>query len=94
MSILFQFLRAFGTGVTVYGIAIVLQEIIGLPFHWAVIILGVVTIIYDMLGGMEAVVLSGCNSDGNSVPWYSNVPNLQHRCSGGWTGNGVVSQNR
>ncbi len=58
LSILFQFLRAFGTGVTVYGIAIVLQEIIGLPFHWAVIILGVVTIIYDMLGGMEAVVLS------------------------------------
>ena len=49
LSILFQFLRAFGTGVTVYGIAIVLQEIIGLPFHWAVIILGVVTIIYDML---------------------------------------------
>ena len=58
LSVVFQFLRAFATGVTVYGIAIVLQEIVGIPFIWAVLILGVVTIIYDMLGGMEAVVYS------------------------------------
>lgn len=58
LSIVFQFLRAFGTGVTVYGISIVLQEILGIPFYVAVIVLGVITIIYDMLGGMEAVVLS------------------------------------
>ena len=58
LSILFQFLRAFATGVTVYGISIVLQEIVGIPFVWAVLLLGIVTIIYDMLGGMEAVVYS------------------------------------
>ncbi len=58
LSLMFQFLRAFGTGVTVYGIAIVLQSIVGIPFVWAVLMLGIVTIIYDMLGGMEAVVLS------------------------------------
>ena len=58
LSVMFQLLRAFATGVTVYGISIVLQEIVGLPFFWAVVILGVVTIIYDMLGGMEAVVWS------------------------------------
>lgn len=58
LSILFQVLRAFGTGVTVYGISLVLQEIVGIPFLYAVLLLGVVTIIYDMLGGMEAVVLS------------------------------------
>lgn len=58
LSVLFQFLRAFATGVTVYGISLVLQEIIGLKFWIAVLLLGVVTIIYDMLGGMEAVVLS------------------------------------
>lgn len=58
LSVMFQVLRAFATGVTVYGISIVLQEIVGLPFVWSVIILGVVTIIYDMLGGMAAVVWS------------------------------------
>ncbi len=58
LSVTFQFLRAFATGVTVYGISIVLQSIVGIPFWLSVIILGVVTIIYDMLGGMAAVVLS------------------------------------
>jgi SSS family solute:Na+ symporter len=58
LSVLFQFLRAFATGVTVYGISIVLQELVGMPFWLAVVVLGTVTIIYDMLGGMEAVVLS------------------------------------
>ena len=58
LSLLFQVLRAFATGVTVYGIAIVLQEIVGIPFIYSVILLGVVTIIYDMLGGMTSVVYS------------------------------------
>ena len=58
LSLLFQLLRAFATGVTVFGISLVLENIAGIPFVWAVLILGVVTIIYDMLGGMEAVVLS------------------------------------
>lgn len=58
LSLMFQFLRAFATGVTVYGISIVLQEIIGIPFWASVLVLGIVTIVYDMLGGMEAVVYS------------------------------------
>ncbi len=58
LSITFQFLRAFATGVTVYGISIVLQSIVGIPFGLSVFILGVITVIYDMLGGMAAVVLS------------------------------------
>jgi SSS family solute:Na+ symporter len=58
LSIIFQLFRAFATGVTVYGISILLQKVFGIPFFTAVIILGVVTIIYDSLGGMEAVVYS------------------------------------
>ena len=58
LSVTFQLLRAFATGVTVYGISIVLQSIVGIPFALSVLILGVVTVIYDMLGGMAAVVLS------------------------------------
>ena len=58
LSVTFQLLRAFATGVTVYGISIVLQSIVGIPFALSVFILGVITVIYDMLGGMAAVVLS------------------------------------
>ena len=66
LSVMFQFLRAFATGVTVYGISIVLQNIVGIPFEWAVLILGVVTIIYDMLGGMEARLVR-CHPDGSAL---------------------------
>ena len=58
MSILFQLMRAFATGVTVYGISLVLQYCIGIPFWAAVIVLGVVTVIYDSIGGMKAVLYS------------------------------------
>jgi len=58
MSILFQFLRAFATGVTVYGISLVISYCMGIPFTAAVILLGVITIIYDTIGGMKAVIYS------------------------------------
>lgn len=58
LSLLFQFLRAFSTGVTVYGISLVLQQLLGLPFWVAVLLLGTVTVFYDFLGGMRAVVYS------------------------------------
>jgi SSS family solute:Na+ symporter len=58
VSILFQFLRAFSTGVTVYGIALVLMVCLNLPFWAAVLLLGGITVIYDVLGGMRAVIWS------------------------------------
>ncbi len=58
MSGLFQFVVAFGTGVTVYGISLVLQVCLNIPFWVAVALLGVVTIIYDTLGGIKSVILS------------------------------------
>lgn len=58
MSILFQFARAFATGVTVYGISLVLQVCLDIPFWLAVLLLGVVTVIYDTLGGIKSVILS------------------------------------
>lgn len=58
LSILFQFLRAFSTGVTVYGLAIVIEQLTALPFWAAVLLIGAVTVIYDFLGGMKAVVYS------------------------------------
>jgi SSS family solute:Na+ symporter len=58
LSILFQILRAFSTGVTVYGISLVLEVCLGIPFGMAVILLGGITVIYDTLGGMKAVIWS------------------------------------
>ena len=58
VSILFQFLRAFSTGVTVYGIALVLMVCLDLPFWGAVLLLGGITVVYDALGGMRAVIWS------------------------------------
>lgn len=58
LSLTFQFLRAFATGVTVYGISLVVQQITGLPFAACAIFLCGVTIVYDFFGGMKAVVYS------------------------------------
>lgn len=58
LSVAFQFLRAFSTGVTVYGISAVLQKLVGIPLWAAVLVLGVITVLYDFLGGMKAVVYS------------------------------------
>jgi SSS family solute:Na+ symporter len=58
ISIMFQVLRAFSTGVTVFSVSLVVQLALGIPFWAAVLLLGVVTIIYDVLGGMKAVIWS------------------------------------
>ncbi len=58
LSILFQVLRAFATGVTVYGVSLVLMLVLGVEFWVAVLLLGAVTVGYDLLGGMRAVIWS------------------------------------
>ena len=58
ISIVFQVSRAFATGVTIYATALILNSVMGIPFSWAITIIGVVTIIYSLQGGMKAVVWS------------------------------------
>jgi len=58
LSGLFQIIRAFATAVTVYGIATVIALITDLSFFYSVVLLGVVTVSYDVLGGIRAVVYS------------------------------------
>ena len=58
LSGLFQLVRVFATAVTVYGISIIIELVSGLSFFWSVLILGLVTIIYDFLGGIKAIVYS------------------------------------
>ncbi|MEM7100624.1 MAG: sodium:solute symporter [Pseudomonadota bacterium] len=57
-SAMFLIFRGIATGVTVYGVAIMVTLIIDVSYTQAVLILMVVTIIYDVLGGMKAVVAS------------------------------------
>ncbi len=58
LSGLFLFVRAFATAVTVYSIAIVIDLITGLGFTTSVILLGVFTVIYDVMGGIKGVIYS------------------------------------
>ncbi len=57
-SLSFQLFRGVATGVTVYGVALVLTLLLDISYGLAVCILMAVTITYDVLGGMRAVVLS------------------------------------
>lgn len=54
----FQVFRGVATGVTVYGVALVLTLVTELDFLQAVLVLMGGTVVYDVLGGMRAVVLS------------------------------------
>jgi SSS family transporter len=54
----FQLFRGVATGVTVYGVGSVLTLVTDLTYLQAVVVLMGVTVVYDVLGGMRAVVLS------------------------------------
>ncbi|MDD2706660.1 MAG: sodium:proline symporter [Verrucomicrobiae bacterium] len=56
VSVLFQFFRAFATGVTIYGVSLLLSHMLQIPFAAAVLLFAATTILYDFLGGMRAVI--------------------------------------
>lgn len=56
VSAVFQISRAFGTGVMVYTIALILTSVMDIPMWQTILIIGVVTLIYSYQGGMKAVV--------------------------------------
>lgn len=55
-SALFLLTRTLADGLRLFLTAIVLQEMIGIPMHWAVVAIGVSTIVYTFFGGMKAVL--------------------------------------
>jgi len=56
ISIVFQFSRAFGTGILIYAVALVLSTVLGIAMWQTILLAGVVTVIYSFQGGMKAVV--------------------------------------
>ena len=55
LSALFQLSRGLATGVAIYGAGILLSVVLGLPVWATILLIAGVTVIYDTLGGMEAV---------------------------------------
>lgn len=56
LSGVFLVSRALATGVALYAAAVVVQVCTGLPLTSSVLLMGGITVVYDMLGGMRAVV--------------------------------------
>lgn len=56
ISVVFQISRALGTGVMVFTMALIIQAVAGISFHWTLLIISVVTLVYSYQGGMKAVV--------------------------------------
>lgn len=58
MSAIFLISRGLATGVAIYTVALVLAPILQIPFWLVLLVIGLVTLVYDTLGGMRAVVWS------------------------------------
>ncbi|MBV1900154.1 MAG: sodium:solute symporter [Kordiimonadaceae bacterium] len=58
ISFVFQVSRSFGTGITIYATAIILESVMGIDFWTSIAVIGIITIIYSLQGGMKAVVYS------------------------------------
>lgn len=56
LSVVFQVSRAFGTGVMIYTVAIILESVMAIPMWQSIILIGIVTMVYSYQGGMKAVV--------------------------------------
>ena len=58
VSLVFLISRGLATGVGVYASGIVLSVCLGIPLWATILIIGIVTVIYDTIGGITAVVYS------------------------------------
>src|SRR5690606_11433989 len=56
MSGVFLLSRGAATGIGLYAAALVVEVCVGLPLWACILLMGVVTVVYDTLGGMTAVV--------------------------------------
>jgi SSS family transporter len=57
LSLVFQISRSFATAIMIYAVSIILQSTIGLAFWQSVLLIGGITLVYSLQGGMKAVVI-------------------------------------
>ncbi len=58
LSGVFQILRLLAAAVTIYGVSAMIDLITGIGFLFSVLIFGAFTVLYDVLGGIRAVIWS------------------------------------
>ncbi len=58
ISSMFLISRSFATGVTIYAVGLILSSILQISFWQTMVIVGFITIIYSLEGGMKAIVYS------------------------------------
>lgn len=56
LSIVFQLSRAFSTGIMIYAVSLILIATMGITLWQSIVIIGVITVLYSLQGGMKAVV--------------------------------------
>ena len=56
ISVVFQFSRAFSTGIMIYAVSLILIATMGITLWQSIVIVGVITLLYSLQGGMKAVV--------------------------------------
>ncbi|WP_158971004.1 sodium:solute symporter [Paraglaciecola sp. L3A3] len=56
ISLVFQFSRAFATGIMIFAVSLILQGTMGIEAWQAIAVTGVITVLYSLQGGMKAVV--------------------------------------
>ncbi|MDJ0652552.1 MAG: sodium/solute symporter [Xanthomonadales bacterium] len=56
ISVSFQVVRSFSTGIMVYAMSLILEAVLGIELWQSVLAVGVITLLYSTSGGMKAVV--------------------------------------
>lgn len=56
ISIAFQIARCFATAIMVYATGIILESVLGIPLWQSIVVIGFITLVYSLSGGMKAVV--------------------------------------
>ncbi len=56
LSAVFLISRAFATGVMIYAVSIILESVLDISFFSTLAVIGLITLIYSLQGGMKAVV--------------------------------------
>lgn len=86
LSGIFLVSRALATGVALYAAAVVIQVCAGLPLPWSVLLMGGVTVIYDLLGGMRAVVWTDALQMAVLLMGIGLCAHYAWAAAGGWAG--------
>lgn len=86
LSTVFLFSRGFATSITIYAVCLILSTILHLSFWTTMLVLGGVTVVYSLEGGMKAIVYSEVAQMFIKFLGILAIIAVGLRCVGGWSG--------